>query len=175
MVRPGIVGARVGGPFVDPSPDPLEPRRQRHARDRHHRHDATHLCGDGLCAKLLRGAVRPSWVFSWSHAGRQFHGARSTGTGEPSLPAGVDCARLSAAGRPLPPQGSAGTILVDTAARYVYYVLPEGKAIRYGAIVGEDAQAWSGVATVGRKEEWPGWTPTANEKRRLGPLPNYVE
>jgi lipoprotein-anchoring transpeptidase ErfK/SrfK len=68
-----------------------------------------------------------------------------------------------------------GTILVDTDARYVYYVLPEGKAIRYGAIVGEDAQAWSGVATVGRKEEWPGWTPTEGEKRRLGPLPNYVE
>ena len=68
-----------------------------------------------------------------------------------------------------------GTILVDTDARYVYYVLPEGKAVRYGAIVGEDAQAWSGVATVGRKEEWPGWTPTANEKRRLGPLPDDVE
>jgi lipoprotein-anchoring transpeptidase ErfK/SrfK len=68
-----------------------------------------------------------------------------------------------------------GTILVDTDARYLYYVLPEGKAIRYGAIVGEDAQAWSGVATVGRKAEWPGWTPTEGEKRRLGPLPNYVE
>jgi lipoprotein-anchoring transpeptidase ErfK/SrfK len=68
-----------------------------------------------------------------------------------------------------------GTVLVDTAERYVYYVLPDGKAVRYGAIVGEDAQAWSGVATVGRKEEWPGWTPTEGEKRRLGPLPNYVE
>src|SRR5262249_54057360 len=68
-----------------------------------------------------------------------------------------------------------GTVLVDTDARYVYLVLPEGRAIRYGAIVGEDAQAWSGVATVGRKEEWPGWTPTEGEKRRLGPLPNYVE
>jgi lipoprotein-anchoring transpeptidase ErfK/SrfK len=68
-----------------------------------------------------------------------------------------------------------GTILVDTEARYVYYVLPKGRAIRYGAIVGEDAQAWSGVVTVGRKEEWPGWTPTENEKRRLGPLPSYVE
>jgi lipoprotein-anchoring transpeptidase ErfK/SrfK len=54
-------------------------------------------------------------------------------------------------------------------------VLPEGRAIRYGAIVGEDGQAWSGVATVARKEEWPGWTPTEGEKRRLGPLPNYVE
>jgi lipoprotein-anchoring transpeptidase ErfK/SrfK len=41
--------------------------------------------------------------------------------------------------------------------------------------VGESGQAWSGVATVGRKEQWPGWTPTEGEKRRLGPLPNYVE
>jgi lipoprotein-anchoring transpeptidase ErfK/SrfK len=74
-----------------------------------------------------------------------------------------------------PRKEAPGTILVDTDARYLYYVLPEGKAIRYGAIVGEDAQAWSGVATVGRKAEWPGWTPTEGEKRRLGPLPNYVE
>jgi lipoprotein-anchoring transpeptidase ErfK/SrfK len=68
-----------------------------------------------------------------------------------------------------------GTVVVDTDARFLYYVLPEGKAIRYGVIVGEDAMAWSGVAKVGRKEEWPGWTPTPDEKRRLGPLPNYVE
>jgi lipoprotein-anchoring transpeptidase ErfK/SrfK len=66
-----------------------------------------------------------------------------------------------------------GTVLVDTAERYVYYVLPDGKAVRYGAIVGE--KPWAGVASVGRKEEWPGWTPTEGEKRRLGPLPNYVE
>jgi len=67
-----------------------------------------------------------------------------------------------------------GTILVDTDARFVYYVLPEGRAIRYGATVGEDGQAWSGVATVGRKEEWPGWTPTPDERRRLGPLPVHM-
>jgi lipoprotein-anchoring transpeptidase ErfK/SrfK len=68
-----------------------------------------------------------------------------------------------------------GTILVDTNARFVYFVLPEGKAIRYGATVGEAGQAWSGSATVARKAEWPSWTPTADEKRRLGPLPSYVE
>jgi lipoprotein-anchoring transpeptidase ErfK/SrfK len=68
-----------------------------------------------------------------------------------------------------------GSIVVDTDRRHVYYVLPGGEAIRYGAIVGEEGQAWSGVATVSRKEEWPGWTPTEGEKRRLGPLPNYVE
>jgi lipoprotein-anchoring transpeptidase ErfK/SrfK len=68
-----------------------------------------------------------------------------------------------------------GSILVDTDGRYVYYVLPQGKAIRYGAIVGEDGQAPSGVATIGRKEEWPGWTPTEDEKRLLGALPNHLE
>jgi lipoprotein-anchoring transpeptidase ErfK/SrfK len=67
-----------------------------------------------------------------------------------------------------------GSIVVDTRGPFVYYVLPGGKAIRYGATVGEAGQAWSGVAKVGRKEEWPGWTPTEDEKRRLGPLPNYV-
>jgi lipoprotein-anchoring transpeptidase ErfK/SrfK len=72
-------------------------------------------------------------------------------------------------------QDPPGTILVDTPQRFVYFVLPKGKAVRYGAIVGEDAQAWSGVVTVGRKAEWPGWTPTANERKRLGPLPSYVE
>lgn len=72
-------------------------------------------------------------------------------------------------------QDPPGTILVDTPQRFVYFVLPKGKAIRYGAIVGEEAQAWSGIVTVGRKEEWPGWTPTANEQKRLGPLPSYVE
>jgi lipoprotein-anchoring transpeptidase ErfK/SrfK len=68
-----------------------------------------------------------------------------------------------------------GTVVVETSGPFVYYVMPGGKALRYGAIVGEAGMSWSGVATVGRKEEWPGWTPTADEKRRLGPLPSYVE
>ena len=67
-----------------------------------------------------------------------------------------------------------GSILVDTRGPFVYYVLPRGKAIRYGATVGEAGQVWSGIATVERKVEWPGWTPTADERRRLGPLPSYV-
>ena len=68
-----------------------------------------------------------------------------------------------------------GTVVVETSGPFVYYVMPGGKALRYGATVGEAGQSWSGVATVGRKEEWPGWTPTADEKRRLGPLPSYVQ
>jgi lipoprotein-anchoring transpeptidase ErfK/SrfK len=50
---------------------------------------------------------------------------------------------------------TAGTILIDTDARYLFYVLPGGKAIRYGVTVGEEALAFSGVAKVGRMTEWP--------------------
>ncbi|WP_024510221.1 L,D-transpeptidase [Bradyrhizobium sp. ARR65] len=67
-----------------------------------------------------------------------------------------------------------GTILVDTDARYLYYVLPNGKAIRYGVAVGEEAMAWSGVATVGRMSEWPDWIPTQEIQERLGPYPKRV-
>jgi len=73
-----------------------------------------------------------------------------------------------------PRKEAPGSILVDSSGPFVYYVLPGGKAIRYGATVGEAAQVWSGVATVSRKEEWPGWTPTPDERRRLGPLPSHV-
>jgi lipoprotein-anchoring transpeptidase ErfK/SrfK len=67
-----------------------------------------------------------------------------------------------------------GTILVDTDARYLYYVLPSGKAIRYGVAVGEEALAWSGVASVGRVAEWPDWIPTREIQARLGPYPARV-
>ena len=68
-----------------------------------------------------------------------------------------------------------GTIVIDTDARYLYYVLANGKAIRYGVTVGEEAQAWSGVAKIGRMAEWPDWIPTQGEHERLGKLPDRVE
>ena len=70
---------------------------------------------------------------------------------------------------------SPGSIVVDSDSRYLYYVLPEGKAIRYGITVGEEALAFSGIARVGRKAEWPTWVPTTAIKERLGPsIPNVV-
>lgn len=67
-----------------------------------------------------------------------------------------------------------GTIVVDTDARYLYYVLPKGQAIRYGVTVGEEALSWSGVATIGRQAQWPDWIPTADIRKRLGPFPARV-
>jgi lipoprotein-anchoring transpeptidase ErfK/SrfK len=66
-----------------------------------------------------------------------------------------------------------GSIVIDPDARYLYLVQPEGKAIRYGVTVGEEALAWSGVAKVGRMEEWPSWTPTADIKKRME-VPDFV-
>ena len=69
---------------------------------------------------------------------------------------------------------AAGTIVIDTDARYLYYVLPQGQAIRYGVTVGDEALTFSGVAKVGNMQEWPNWTPTADIKKRLGNIPNFV-
>jgi lipoprotein-anchoring transpeptidase ErfK/SrfK len=68
-----------------------------------------------------------------------------------------------------------GSIVIDSDARYLYYVMADNKAIRYGVTVGEEALSWYGIAKVGRKEEWPTWTPTADIKRRLGNIPDFVE
>lgn len=59
----------------------------------------------------------------------------------------------------------AGTIVVDTHSRRLYYVLGEGRAMRYAIAVGREGLAFHGAGHVGRKEEWPSWTPTANMLR----------
>ncbi|NWJ26881.1 L,D-transpeptidase [Rhizobium sp. RM] len=60
----------------------------------------------------------------------------------------------------------AGTVVVDTPARRLYYVMGDGRAMRYGVGVGRQGLALKGDAYVGRKAEWPSWTPTANMMRR---------
>ncbi|MEA2934302.1 MAG: hypothetical protein QOD74_948 [Variibacter sp.] len=56
---------------------------------------------------------------------------------------------------------AAGTVVIDTANTYLYFVLGDGKAIRYGIGVGREGFTWSGAQTVTRKAEWPDWTPPA--------------
>ena len=61
---------------------------------------------------------------------------------------------------------SAGTIVVNTPQRRLYYVMGDGRAMRYGIGVGRAGLALSGNATVGRKAQWPGWIPTQDMIRR---------
>ncbi|VAW16524.1 hypothetical protein MNBD_ALPHA09-243 [hydrothermal vent metagenome] len=58
------------------------------------------------------------------------------------------------------------TIVVDAAARFLYWVEAPGRARRYGVGVGRAALAWRGKAIIGRKAKWPRWTPTKNMIRR---------
>src|SRR6202042_895513 len=66
-----------------------------------------------------------------------------------------------------------GSIVVDSDNHYLYYVMNDGKAIRYGITVGEEAMAWSGIAKIGAMTEWPAWHPTKGEIERLG-VPTFV-
>lgn len=59
-----------------------------------------------------------------------------------------------------------GTIIVDTPNRFLYLVQENGTALRYGIGVGAEGMKWSGRAGIGRKAEWPRWTPTAAMIRR---------
>lgn len=72
-----------------------------------------------------------------------------------------------------------GTIVVDPHARVLYYIQEGGRAIRYGIAVGREGYGFSGNAYVGRKREWPSWTPTKNMIRRepeiYGPLAGGME
>ena len=67
-----------------------------------------------------------------------------------------------------------GTIIVDTPNTYLYYVLGDGKAVRYGIGVGREGFTWSGVRSVGRKAEWPDWTPPPQMIDRQPYLPRWV-
>ena len=58
-----------------------------------------------------------------------------------------------------------GSIVVDTFARRLYYVLEGGMAVRYAIAVGREGISFKGAGVIGRKEEWPSWTPTANMVR----------
>ena len=67
-----------------------------------------------------------------------------------------------------------GTIVIDTGNTYLYYVLGQGRAVRYGVGVGREGFTWSGVQTVTRKAEWPDWTPPAEMIARQPYLPRFV-
>lgn len=67
-----------------------------------------------------------------------------------------------------------GTIVVETSERRLYFVLGEGKAVKYGIGVGRDGFRWSGTHQISRKAEWPGWTPPPQMRKRVPDLPAYM-
>ncbi len=88
--------------------------------------------------------------------------------------------------RPLDPQYQAqvvtyasteapGTVIVDTANKFLYFTLQDGLAIRYGVGVGREGFGWSGTVQVGAKQEWPTWTPPAEMIERRPELVEFSD
>ena len=59
-----------------------------------------------------------------------------------------------------------GTIVVDSKRNFLWFVLPRGKAVRYGVSTGNEAYGWTGTATIKRMAEWPTWMPPADMVKR---------
>ena len=64
--------------------------------------------------------------------------------------------------------------IIDTGNTALYYVLGQGRAVRYGVGVGREGFTWSGVQTVTRKAEWPDWHPPAEMIARQPYLPRFM-
>jgi len=119
------------------------------------------------------------------------------GQGDPSAPSGApvdprNMAAFPAEVRPetgpkkqLPPQfrrtlveystkEPAGTIIIDTPNTYLYLVLGQGKALRYGIGVGREGFTWSGTERVTKVAEWPDWTPPEEMIVRQPYLPRFM-
>ena len=67
-----------------------------------------------------------------------------------------------------------GTIVIDTAQRFLFLVQGDGTAMRYGIGVGRDGFTWSGMKTVSAKKEWPDWRPPEEMLQRRPDLPGFM-
>jgi len=67
-----------------------------------------------------------------------------------------------------------GTIVIDTLNTYLYLVLWNGKALRYGIGVGREGFTWSGIERVSRLAEWPDWNPPEQMIERQPYLPRFM-
>jgi lipoprotein-anchoring transpeptidase ErfK/SrfK len=67
-----------------------------------------------------------------------------------------------------------GSIVVSTQERRLYFVMGDGKAMRYGVGVGRPGFEWAGAKTITNKREWPDWTPPPEMLRRRPDLPRHM-
>ncbi len=88
--------------------------------------------------------------------------------------AGVTPERLRRAVVAFNSREAPGTVVIDTGNTALYYVLGQGRAIRYGVGVGREGFTWSGVQTITRKAEWPDWHPPAQMIARQPYLPRFM-
>ena len=107
-----------------------------------------------------------------AHAERDTTAHIGYGPSRPPTPAGSSYERRIV---DYPSGEKPGTIIIETGNRYLYLVLGDGKAIRYGIGVGRLGLTWSGVERISRKAVWPSWTPPADMLARDPSLPTSMK
>jgi len=73
-----------------------------------------------------------------------------------------------------PTREAPGTVVIDTPNTHLYFVLGNGKALRYGIGVGRDGFTWAGIESISRMSEWPDWIPPSEMIARQPYLPRFV-
>jgi lipoprotein-anchoring transpeptidase ErfK/SrfK len=73
-----------------------------------------------------------------------------------------------------PTREAPGTIIIDTPNTYLYLILGNGQAMRYGIGIGREGFTWSGTQTIVKKAEWPDWTPPPEMIARQPYLPRHM-
>nr|WP_205520754.1 L,D-transpeptidase [Propylenella binzhouense] len=118
-------------------------------------------------AALLAGCTQTGLLFRNATPGS---GLLVPDTDEPFRVAPVDLSRIPPQYRRqfvADPTGEPpGTIVVDPDARFLYLVMKDGEALRYGVGVGREGFGWSGTARIARKAKWPTWTPPVEMQQR---------
>src|SRR6266702_3873129 len=171
-----------------------------HQRDAHHRtgrrHMARNLTGNrrqsprATRTLIFAGALLLAPALLSSAASAQVLGSASSSRGSfpsddmlaPAQPAlsdqgdgsGVVPERLRRAVIAFDSREAPGTVIIDTGNTALYYVLGQGRAVRYGVGVGREGFTWSGVQTISRKAEWPDWHPPAEMIARQPYLPRFM-
>lgn len=122
-------------------------------------------------AALTVAGVAPAWAKLFYNPDTNSWVDRTTGpsTGRPGHYSAIPRETVDYQGK-----FKAGTIVVETGERRLYFVLGGGQAVRYGIGVGRDGFRWAGQHAITRKAEWPGWTPPAEMRRRVPDLPAYM-
>jgi lipoprotein-anchoring transpeptidase ErfK/SrfK len=67
-----------------------------------------------------------------------------------------------------------GTFVIHTSEHFLYVILGDNRALRYGIGVGRDGFQWSGLVRITRKAEWPDWTPPPEMIERQPYLPRFM-
>jgi lipoprotein-anchoring transpeptidase ErfK/SrfK len=68
-----------------------------------------------------------------------------------------------------------GSIVIVTKEHALYYILGDGKAVKYRVATAKRGFEWSGTHMVSAKVKWPDWRPPTQMRKRRPELPAYMK